>query len=387
MLILCISTAFISSGQGVITPILPIFAQQLNISISSIGFAVSIFAFARLIFNFPIGFIADKIGRRPLLIIGPIINAFGILLTGFSFNLFFLLFSRFISGIGHGMYTIAALAYISDISDDSNRAKFIGMNQVALLTGVAIGPAIGGILAELYGLRMPFYVISIVVASTSIYSLLKLPETFNYKKNKKVKNDNKKKLFFKLLKSRKFFSIALITISIFFTRQGSRNTIIPLLATSKLNITTGQLGIIFTLQAIIHLLTLIPASLAADKFGRRSVIIPSALGTAIFLLFFIISHSIIIFLIASILVSITMALSGPAPAAFVVDIAPKEITGMAMSLYRTAGDIGFVVGPPLLGYVADAYNLEMSLFINSILILLAVSYFFIYGKEGKDLTL
>ena len=153
---LCIATAFISTGQGVISPLLPIFAKKLDVTVSSIGFAVSIFAFARSLFNFPIGIITDKIGRRPLLILGPLINACGIILTGYSNSLFVLLIARFISGVGHGMYTLAALAYISDIANENNRARFIGMNQAALLAGVAIGPAIGGILAELYGIRMPF---------------------------------------------------------------------------------------------------------------------------------------------------------------------------------------------------------------------------------------
>ena len=181
---LCIATAFISTGQGVISPLLPIFAKKLDVTVSSIGFAVSIFAFARSLFNFPIGIITDKIGRRPLLILGPLINACGIILTGYSNSLFVLLIARFISGVGHGMYTLAALAYISDIANENNRARFIGMNQAALLAGVAIGPAIGGILAELYGIRMPFYFIGIIVAITSFYSAVQLPETL--KKKKKI---------------------------------------------------------------------------------------------------------------------------------------------------------------------------------------------------------
>lgn len=386
-MMLCIATAFISTGQGVISPLLPIFAKNLNITISSIGFAVSIFAFARLLFNFPIGIITDKIGRRPLLILGPLINAFGIILTGYSNSLTMLLFARFISGIGHGMYTLAALAYISDISDDSNRARFIGMNQAALLAGVAIGPAIGGILAELYGIRMPFYFIGIIVALASFYSAMRLPETLIKQKEKKATSINKettlsaKNLLIKLIKSMKFVSIGLVTIAIFLTRQGSRHTIIPLLAVTKLNISTGMIGIIFTVQAIMHLIVLIPASFLADKYGRRKVILPSLIAAGFCLLLYTFSGSLLSFILVSILISLAMALAGPAPAAYVVDISPKEITGIAMSLYRTAGDIGFVIGPPILGLIADKYSLETSLEINSVFLFIVAIIFFIFGNE------
>ena len=384
---LCVATAFISTGQGVISPLLPIFAKKLDITVSSIGFAVSIFAFARLLFNFPIGIITDKIGRRPLLILGPLINAFGIILTGYSNNLTMLLFARFISGIGHGMYTLAALAYISDISNDSNRARYIGMNQAALLTGVAFGPAIGGILAELYGIRMPFYFIGIVVALTSFYSAMRLPETLVRQKERKTSNINSKNLpstknlIIKLIKSMKFVSIGLVTIAIFLTRQGSRHTIIPLLAVTKLNISTGIIGIIFTIQAIMHLIILIPASFLADKYGRRKVILPSLIATGFCLLLYTFSGSLFSFILVSILISLSMALAGPAPAAYVVDISPKEITGITMSLYRTAGDIGFVIGPPILGLIADKYSLETSLEINSFVIFIVAIIFFVFGNE------
>ena len=298
-----------------------------------------------------------------------------------------LLIARFISGIGHGMYTLAALAYISDISDDSNRARYIGMNQAALLSGVAIGPAIGGVLAELYGIRMPFYFIGIIVALTSFYSAIKLPETLitkfdDIKTNIKqpVKPDSKS-LIIKLIRSTKFISIALVTIAIFLTRQGSRHTIVPLLAVTKLNISTAMIGIIFTLQAIVHLIVLIPASFLADKFGRRKVILPSMIATGVCLFLYTFSGSLSTFILVSMFISLSMALAGPAPAAYVVDISPKNISGIAMSLYRTSGDIGFVIGPPILGFIADKYSLETSLEINSAVMLIAAISFFIFGSE------
>jgi MFS family permease len=150
---------------------------------------------------------------------------------------------------------------------------------------------------------------------------------------------------------------------------------------TKLNISTGMIGVIFTIQAIMHLIVLIPASFLADKYGRRKVILPSLIAAGFCLLLYTFSGSLLSFILVSILISLSMALAGPAPAAYVVDISPKEITGIAMSLYRTAGDIGFVIGPPILGLIADKYSLETSLEINSFFLFIVAIIFFIFGNE------
>ena len=80
-----------------------------------------------------------------------------------------------------------------------------------------------------------------------------------------------------------FLLIGLVTLSIFFTRSGSQNTVLPLFGAARLKIGPAKLGYGFSSIALLNLLTINTAGVACDRFGRKVVIVPSCLliGVAI----------------------------------------------------------------------------------------------------------
>ena len=83
---------------------------------------------------------------------------------------------RFVAGAGSAMYMTGAQVYLIDISTPANRARVIAANQGALLLGVSIGPAVGGALAEWFGLRVPFFAVGAASLLTALYAFARLPE-------------------------------------------------------------------------------------------------------------------------------------------------------------------------------------------------------------------
>jgi MFS family permease len=74
------------------------------------------------------------------------------------------------------------------------------------------------------------------------------------------------------------------------------------------------------------------------------------------------------------------SIAGPAPAAYAADISPPHLRGLGMGMYRSSGDVGFLIGPPLLGLVADASSYGWALMVNAAL--MAVSaLFFLTARE------
>ena len=179
LLFLCITTALMTTGQGIAVPMVPLFADTFGITAAQIGLAVSAFGFARFITNIPAAFISDRMGRRSVLIGGALIAAIGNVLSGYSPSLLPLLFFRFIAGIGSASFITGGIAFISDVSKVENRARMMSVFQVSFLVGISIGPVLGGVIAEIYGIRAPFLAIGVVSILSALCTLFLVPETKN----------------------------------------------------------------------------------------------------------------------------------------------------------------------------------------------------------------
>src|SRR3989304_4589007 len=67
LLILCVTTAVVMMGQGVISPVLPLYAQSFGVGTAMIGLTITVFGAARLLVNLPAGVLSERYGRRLLL--------------------------------------------------------------------------------------------------------------------------------------------------------------------------------------------------------------------------------------------------------------------------------------------------------------------------------
>ena len=82
------------------------------------------------------------------------------------------------------------------------------------------------------------------------------------------------------------------------------------------------------------------------------------------------------------MLAIGTGISGPAPAAYAADVIPEESRGLGMGLFRTYSDVGFVIGPLLLGWIADVTDsFRWSLLFNAALMASAVTVFAVFARE------
>src|SRR5580765_3256096 len=112
LLMLCIATAIIMLGQGLTTPVLPLYAKSFSASAASVGLTISAFGLARMILNIPVGLASDRLGRRFVLIGGPLIVFVSSILSGLAGSLGELLVWRFAAGAGSAMYLTGATVYL-----------------------------------------------------------------------------------------------------------------------------------------------------------------------------------------------------------------------------------------------------------------------------------
>ncbi len=134
-------------GFGLILPLLPYYAETFNASDTMIGLLVASNAAAQLIGAPLLGRFSDRWGRRPILIISLIGTGLSFVLLGIANSLLVLFISRILDGLTGANISVAQ-AYITDVTDESNRAKGLGLVGAAFGLGFILGPATGGLLSQ-----------------------------------------------------------------------------------------------------------------------------------------------------------------------------------------------------------------------------------------------
>lgn len=356
LLVISVSTVIVMAGQGLVAPILPLFAESFGVSAAVIGLSLSVFGAARLLLNVPLGIVADRWGRRPVLIAGPVVTAVSMLGAATSPNIVMFLVWRFVGGAGSAMFMTGAQIFVADISTAANRGRNIATNQGALLLGVSVGPAIGGLLAEAFGFRAPFYLVGATTLLAALHAWRRLPETRPAARPPEhgAERARGSRPALRLLRSRDFAAVSFVCFVLFLARTAGQQALMPLHATDELGVSPGGLGLAFTVIALLNLAALAPSAMISDRFGRKWAIVPSGCIAAAGLVLVAISANEAHFLAAVGLFGIGLSMAGPAPAAYAVDIAPAQLRGLALGIFRSVGDLGSTIGPTVMGAVADA---------------------------------
>ncbi len=388
LLFLCITTALMTTGQGIAVPMVPLFADTFGITAAQIGLAVSAFGFARFITNIPAAFISDRMGRRSVLIGGALIAAIGNVLSGYAPSLLPLLFFRFIAGIGSASFITGGIAFISDVSKVENRARMMSVFQVSFLIGISIGPVLGGVIAEIFGIRAPFLAIGVVSILSALCTLFLVPETKNslIPQSKIAIEDNlggtpKVLKGYGFLLKKDLLLISLAFAGTFFTRGGAFFTLLPLKGSRILRMSEGQIGGFLTLPSVFSLFMLPFIGIFSDKHGRKTVIVPGIMLFAVSLFVLGVSTDWIFFGVGVILYGIAQGLEGPAPVAYVSDVSSEDKQAVAQSFVRSMGDFSLFSAPPIMGFLTDLFGINITLYVNAIIMLFVAMIFLVFARE------
>ncbi len=167
-------------GFGLILPVMPDLIREVtggDLSNAALwgGVLATAFAVMQFVFGPTLGNLADRFGRRPVLLVGLGVMAGNYLVMALAGTIWLLLIGRLISGITAATH-ITAGAVIADLSPPEKKAANFGLMGAAFGAGFILGPAIGGLLAE-FGTRAPFYAAAALAAANTVFGLIVMRET------------------------------------------------------------------------------------------------------------------------------------------------------------------------------------------------------------------
>lgn len=161
-------------GFGIIIPVLPFYADAYGADGLVLGVLFTCHAAMQAIFAPRWGRLADRVGRRPVMLVTIAGTAASLVVLGLADSLAMLFVARILSGIFAANISVAT-AYIGDVTEDAERTRWMGMVGASFGVGFILGPAIGGPLA-LYGYGVPMFVAAGLAAANLVHAFFVLKE-------------------------------------------------------------------------------------------------------------------------------------------------------------------------------------------------------------------
>ncbi len=134
----------VSFPIGMLLPVLPLFAKgPLGTGSVGVGIAIAAASPTALLVQPLAGRLADRRGRRVLVIVGPLIVAASVAAYTFVDTLALLVLLRLVTGIGEGMVFVGAATVVTDVAPEERRGEAVSLYSLGVWGGLAIGPVVG----------------------------------------------------------------------------------------------------------------------------------------------------------------------------------------------------------------------------------------------------
>ena len=359
----------VAIGFGLIIPAIPIFARTFGVTNTLIGLIISSFAIMRFLSGLFSGKLVDRFGERLVLGTGLLMVSVFTLLAGLAQTYGQLLFFRTAGGLGSSMFSVSAGALLLRVVGDDQRGRAQSLYNGGFIAGGVAGPAFGGALLAISP-RAPFFIYTALLIIAGTVSLIFLHEKRLGSASKSVLSDGPALTIREALKIRPYlYSLFLAFLGswIFF---GMRSSILPLYAIDDLGVSTAVVGLSFTLALIAQGAVMVRAGKYSDKNGRRPVILVGFAITLVSLILLTLSTNVTFYLISMLVLGLGAGFATSAGA--IVGDVIKGKSGKVYAFWQMAGDAGMMVGPLLLGVVADLFTYRTAVLVSALVFSLAI---------------
>jgi DHA1 family multidrug resistance protein-like MFS transporter len=371
-------------------PVLPLFVKSLSGSDAVIGLIAAISPAAGILFSFPVGILADRWGKKRLLVTAAFVFLVAPLLYLVVSQPYWLIPIRFFHGIATAILGPVASAFIVSSYPESKGEK-LGLYSSATLIGRTLAPLIGGALitaflflggtlsyravyAAAFLLGIPVLILALTLKSENRAggSGIRRPTLADFGKG-----------LADFARNRRLFSTSLVEMATYFA-FGCMETYLPVLLSSR-GVPAYQIGLIFSLQILAIALTKPLFGKLADTVDRRIQILFGIIFLAAFIAAVPLFSGTIEVAVVGILFGLAMSVSTVATSTYVADVAKQESLGASLGALSSIMDIGHSSGPFVAGVVITATTMAGGFLASGVVCALAALLFalFAFRKQGS----
>ncbi len=309
----------------------------------------------------PFGGLGDRVGRKWLIISGPLIGVGTSLLTlavpPDKWYLFIAL--RILDGLGAAALWPAALAMIADVVPENRRSQAMSLFNVTYLLGVALAPIIGGAANDLYGTyRASFYVVSAIFLAATVVALCLIPDVRPHHETSPGAEAgfSMKALIASLRQIPETLVMAFVT----FLGIGLIMMIVKLFALAEFKITETGYGKLLIVPALVVACASVPLGTLGDRIGKARAVRWGIGICALSMWALILIRSQVGVVLGGSLIGVGFVIAFPAWMALISASCEPNQRGAVMGAVGTAQGLGAMLGAPIGGYLYEHAHIRIA---------------------------
>jgi len=374
----------VMAGFGLVLPVLPLYARSFGVDYGAASLMLSAYAFTRLGSDLVAGPLVDRFGERRTGSAALCLTAGCALAAGLAPSFAVAVVCWSAGGAGSAVMFAAFYSYLLKAVPKERMARTLSLFYGAFNVGMIGGGPLGGLIAHRLDLGAPLVVYSGVLVVGAFVYMRFVPEPPNAREEPPLTPEEAererdlpiarqgKTAIGRLLRTPGFRTVMLLNLAYMWMVAAVFDTLVPFFAKDELGVSTVGIGVLFAIVLVAELTVLYPAGSAADRLGRKAVLVPALAGLAVTTVALGFTPGVVLFAVVLAGLGIASGYAGVPPAAMLSDVTPAGASGTAIGAFRFCGDLGFLIGPAVAGYSTKALGFEEAFAIAAIPTLIAL---------------
>lgn len=340
-------------GFGIIIPLLPFYAESFGASAFAIGLLGTSFSLMQFLFSPVWGRWSDRIGRKPIILIGLLGSCLSYVTMALAGSLALLFAARIVGGIA-GANIPTAQAYIADVTTPENRARGMGMVGAAFGLGFIFGPALGGVLSRISP-ETPMWCAAALCFANFVAAWFLLPESRSA--SAATSTLGRMDAFRHALKQPQLLLVFALYFIVTMAFAGFEATF-ALFSAASFGYTAASIGFLFAfIGVVLAVVQGVLVGRVVKRLGEPRVIAMALLAVSTALACIPWVWSVPTLLMALGLLAVGLGFNNPSLSSMVSRLSHEDDQGANLGLAASLASLGRVVGPAWGGYLYDVYGM------------------------------
>ncbi|CAN5725863.1 MFS transporter [soil metagenome] len=348
-------TLILSFCNGLLLPVLPLYAGVFTNAYSLIGLVLAAEAIGTLLADLPAGGLLRRVDRKWVMVVGVALVGVSVVALVWASTLLEVLGYRLLAGVGGALWNLSRHAYLAEATVSAQRGRTIALFGGTNRLGTFAGPAVGGLVAAALGYGAVFVLYAALAGITVVLAFL-----FIEKAEPAAPPDLQTPghdLWTVLRSQRRVLAAAGSAQLLAQMVRASRRVLIPLYGADVLGLGVEAVGLILSVSSFVDMALFYPAGVIMDRWGRKFAILPCFALQAVGVLLIPLTTGFVPLLLVASLIGFGNGLGSGTMMTLGADLAPRGVLGEFLGVWRLIGDGGATGAPLIVGAVADVLSL------------------------------